>query len=163
MSAGPSFTRREGLTALGLLGPVGLLAACTSDAAPDEPLPSASPLSIAAATASAELELVALYAAVAAAFPDLAASLAPIGAQHQSHADAVAGGGTSEPSASPTPIAVPGTRSQALDLLVASERRAMRERIDACVAADEPGLARTLAFLGASEASHIPALRDLRS
>jgi hypothetical protein len=164
MSAGPSFTRRHGLTALALIGPAGLLVACSGDPAPDEPQPTPSPTSVTDRTVASERELVALYAAVAAAFPDIAQALGAIGSQHAAHARALTGSDAVDgpTGASPTPIAVPATRSAALDLLVASERRAQRERLDACVAAAEPGLARTLAFVGASEASHIPALRELR-
>ena len=42
-------------------------------------------------------------------------------------------------------------------------REAARSRIRACVAADDADLARLLTFIAASEASHVPALRDLRS
>ena len=160
----PTFTRRQGMAALALLGPVGLLAACSGDSAPDEPVPTPSPTSVADATVRSEQELVALYAAVAAAFPELSPLLTMIGDQHRAHAQAVAGSSAAPDGsgASPTPIAVPGTRAAAVDLLIASERRSQRERVDACVAATEPGLARTLAFIGASEASHIPALKEVR-
>lgn len=163
MSPVPIIRRRGllGLAALATLAPV--LSACSSDESPDEPGPTNTPLPLPAAVAAEERQLVAVYAAVAAAFPDLAPGISTIGAQHQAHADALASiEADPADSASATPIAVPGTRSEVLAFLVASERRAMRERIDACVGADQPELARTLAFIAASEGAHIPALKDLR-
>ena len=55
----------------------------------------------------------------------------------------------------------PVTAKSAVRTLIAAERAAARQRIEACVAATEPGLARTLAFIAASEASHIPALKEV--
>ena len=53
------------------------------------------------------------------------------------------------------------TVDAAIANLMAAEREAARSRIRACVAADDAELARLLTFIGASEASHVPALRDL--
>ena len=153
-----SLTRREGLTALAVLGPVGLLAACSGGSDLEPVTPTTLPATVATAAAAQEQELVVLYDAVIGALPDLAPSLRPIREQHVRHASTL--DASSRPS--PTPIDVPETLDRALVSLVAAERRAMRQRIDSCVEADVADLARTLAFIAASEASHVPALRALR-
>ena len=140
-----------------MLGPVALLAACSSGGAPDEPVPSTAEPSLASAQAAAEQALIDEYEAVIAAHPGLAAALAPLRDQHMAHADALGG----SPSAG-TAIAA-ATERAAVAALVTAERQAARERIGACVEAVEPGLARLLAFIAASEASHVPALRSLRA
>lgn len=157
----PRFTRRQGLTALAVVGPIGLLAACSSSAEPGPESSSQLPATVSAAVAAQEQELVALYVAVIAAYPVLGPSIAPIADQHRQHATSL--GASSSPSPSPTATELPETADEALAALMSAERQAMRQRIDSCVEADEPGLARTLAFIAASEGSHVPALRDLRS
>ena len=95
-----------------------------------------------------------------AAFTDLAPAaatlLATIRDQHAQHRDAL-GGTASEPARVPAPA----SPAAAIASLVAAERTASRDRIRSCVAADSPESARLLAFIAASEASHVPALRDL--
>jgi hypothetical protein len=163
-SVTPAFTRRQGLTALALLGPVGLIAACSSG--------SGATAASATATTSASLAdevvreeegLIATYEAVLAALPDLPAEtatlLGTIRDQHAQHRDALGGGSGASPSAAPT--AQPSTAADALGILVAAEREASRSRIRACVAAEDPELARLLAFLAASESAHVPALRGV--
>lgn len=157
----PRLTRRQGLTALAVLGPIGLLAACRTSAEPGPEPSSQPPAGVSSAVAAQEQELVALYEAVIAAYPALAPSITPIADQHRRHATSLDASGSPAPSLSPTDL--PETADEALTALVAAERRAMRQRIDACVEASEPGLARTLAFIAASEGSHVPALRDLQS
>ena len=160
----PSLTRRQGLTAVALLGPVGLLAACSSDeptSAPSDPASSAQPApgDPAADVSAGEQELIALYDGVIGAFPALGATLEAIRDEHRQHAAALAA--TAVPSAAV--VTAPASRSAALRLLIAAEREAMHSRIAASVAAPDPALARTLAFIAASEGSHVPALRDLRA
>lgn len=156
----PAVTRRQGLTALAILGPVGFLAACSSDSEPDPAEPTALPATVSTGVAAQEQELVAMYDAAIAAYPEVASALQVIRDQHLEHAMAL--DATSSPSPSPT-AEVAESVDAALVSLVKAERRAMRQRIDACVEAQEAGLARTLAFIAASEAAHVPALRDLRA
>lgn len=157
-------TRREGLIALALVAPAGILAACTGSAEPSPPSASASapPEDLAAEVAGEESALISTYDVVLAAATGLsdeaAALLTLIRDQHAQHLEAL--GGTAVPttsSESPSPVTV----DAAIANLMAAEREAARSRIRACVAADEPDLARLLTFIGASEASHVPALRDL--
>ena len=154
-------TRRQGLSALAVLGPIGFLAACSGRAEPEPATPTALPATVATAVAAQEQDLVALYDAAIAAFPELAVSIQPIRDQHSQHATSLDSAST--PSPLPTTIDLPETVEAALVALVSAERRAKRQRIDACVEAGEAGLARTLAFIAASEGSHVPALRDLRA
>lgn len=156
-------TRREGLIALALAGPAALLASCTSDTA--EPQPTASPTQsaegAAESVAAAEALLVASYEAAIAALPDadpaVIALLTGIRDQHTAHRDAL-GGTSAVPDGPPQPAA----QAAVIDELLAAERQAARDRIDACEAAPDPELARLLAMIGASEASHVPALREVR-
>lgn len=161
MSAtGPRLTRRQGLAALGLLGPVAVLSACSSDddavatatlSAEPEPAP---PDDLVAAE---EALLIAHYDAVLAAIPetqgDVRAALTALREQHVAHREALGGGG--EPVLDDLPD------SPSVASLVAAEKAASKARIRACVEAADPELARTLAFIAASEASHVPALKDL--
>jgi hypothetical protein len=157
-------TRREGLIALALVAPAGILAACTGSAEPSPPSASASapPADLAAEVAGEESALIAIYDALLAGVPGIGdeatALLTLIRDQHVQHRDALGATPAQPPSTAGT---APATPAAAISLLVAAEREAARSRIRACVAADEPDLARLLTFIGASEASHVPALRDL--
>jgi len=154
-------TRRQGLTAVAVLGPIGFLGACSSGAEPEPPASSSLPATVATAVAAQEQELVAFYAAVIAAYPELAEPLQAISAQHALHASTL--DPTSGPSTAPPSSDLPETAEEALAALVSAEKRATRQRIDACVEATDAGLARTLAFIAASEGSHASELRDLRA
>jgi hypothetical protein len=156
----PHLTRRQGFTALAVLGPVGLLAACSS-AEPGPTTPTEAPATVASAVAAQEQELVALYSAVMTAYPVLAPSIAAIADQHRQHAASL--DAETEPSPTPSSSEIPDSQEKALVALVSAERKATRQRVEACVEAADAGLARTLAFIAASESSHVPALRDLRS
>ena len=156
---GRGLTRREGLLALAILAPAGLLAACSGSAEPPSGSASASapPVDLAGEIAAEESALIASYDAVLAGAAGLDAAttnlLTMIRDQHAQHRDAL--GGAAE---GPPPSGAP---SPTVAALIAAERDAARSRIRACVAADDAELARLLAFIGASEASHVPALRDL--
>jgi hypothetical protein len=158
-------TRRRGLALAALAVPTVLLAACSSDDGA-APVPtgagSASPGAVDATTRQ-ESALIASYDAVLAAFPDLttesAAILASIRDQHAQHRDALGGAPDAEVAAAVTPAA---GLDATLRGLIAAERDASRVCVRACVEAADADVARTLAFIGASEASHVPALRDLR-
>jgi hypothetical protein len=162
-AAAIAITRRQGLLALALIGPIGVLAACTSSAE-TSPVGSSAAASLAPADASAqhETELIALYDAVLAAYPDLppetVAVLTTLRDQHVQHRDAL--GGSPDATAEAT---VPENATAALAALVSAEHVASRERIRACVDSTDAPTARLLALIGAAEAAHVPALRDLRA
>jgi hypothetical protein len=164
MRAVRGLTRREGLIALALVAPAGILAACTGSAEPSPPSASATapPADLAAEVAGEESELIATYDALLAGVTGLGdeatALLTLIRDQHVQHLEALGVTPAQPPASTGT---APATAAAAISLLVAAEREASRSRIRACVAADEPDLARLLTFIGASEASHVPALRDL--
>ena len=160
---GPAITRRQGLRALALIGPIGVLAACSNDSAPaPEPSPTdtAQPAP-AEASAVDESALIARYDTVLGALPDadadLLTTLTAIRDQHVQHRDAL-GGAEPQPDPSPAPAGV----TEALTALIAAERKAGKARIRACVSAEDPDAARLLALIAASESAHVPALRDLR-
>jgi hypothetical protein len=169
MSPAPGLiTRREGLLALALLAPAGLVAACTgsSPAAGSSPTGSVAadgtaPAALASDVAAQEAALVAQYesvlAAVGTADAEATAMLSAIRDEHAAHRDAL-GGSDASPPAPSSPSDLP----TAVAALVAAERDAARARIRSCVDAADAELARLLALIGASEASHVPALRDLR-
>jgi hypothetical protein len=160
-------TRRQGLLGLVALVPVGALASCSSEQAPDAPptTTAAAPPPISARVAEEEAALIALYDAAIAALPagqDQARStLELIRRQHADHLSAL-GGGQLNASAEGVPGAAPQPLQASISTLLDAERQAARDRIRSCVEATDMDLSRTLAFIGASEASHVPALRDLR-
>lgn len=155
-----SLTRRRGLLLLTVLGPAGLLAACTSQV-PSDPETSASatvsaPPDLAGDVAGEEAALIALYETAISALPTGASTertlLERIRDEHASHRLSL----TSAPmSGDIAPVTV--TRRD----LITAERRATRSRVTACSNAEDPELARLLAFIGASEAGHVAALRTL--
>ncbi len=157
-------TRREGLVALALLAPAGILVGCTgsTEPPPGSATASAPPADLAADVAAEESALIATYDALLSGVPGLdeaaTALLGLIRDQHAQHLEALGGSGA-QPPASAAPTAA--TPAAAVASLIAAEREAARSRIRACVAADDAELARLLTFIGASEAAHVPALRDL--
>ncbi|MEI6453747.1 MAG: hypothetical protein WCO31_04080 [Actinomycetes bacterium] len=102
----------------------------------------------------AEQTLITRYAEVIASFPGLAVYLEPIKAQH------------AEPLAAmqvevPAPPPEPGQPSEkaAISMLRKAELRASIDRQASCVTSADSGLARILAFIAASEASHVAVLK----
>jgi len=143
-----------------------------------------------AAVAESEADLVRAYRAAIAAVPALATVLSPWLAHHEEHLDRVSPGATvpadpvassgSEAGAGPEAGASPGARTSAgaeaeatesaapgqdpgavLAALFEAERTARRQRVSACDGAVDPGLARDLCLIAASEAQHAAALRGL--
>jgi hypothetical protein len=160
-----ALTRRQGLLGVLALGAFGGLAlsACSSPATLDQTVaPSATAAPVPPAVAD-EHALITRYDATIAAFPALAAGLTAIRNQHGEHLVAL-GVAASAPvsTASDAPLSLPTDPRAAIGALIDAERAAMRQRIDACVAATEPETARTLTFIAASEGSHVPALKDLQ-
>ena len=159
--AGPS--RRAVLVGAGLLA----VAACSSGTEPEPPKPDPD-LPIRALAADGVRGLVALYAAVSHAHPNLRAELAPLAAETTAHLSALeppatgptaSSGASASPSATAsTPVAVPATAAAARAALVRAERHEARLRVTQLVSAS-PALARLLAAIGASEATHATLLR----
>ena len=161
MSAiGPRLTRRQGLAALTLLGPVALLTACGSE---DDPTSTATlteepPAPALDSTVAAEESLlIAHYEAVLEGLgdgqADRRAALENLRDQHVAHRDALGGGELGALDELP--------QDPSIASLISAEKSASKSRIRACVEATDPELARVLAFIAASEASHVPALKDL--
>ena len=102
-------------------------------------------------------ELLAAYAATAAAHPGLAERLAPIVATHEAHLAALDTGGSPTSSGTPADRAdrrgVPARPGEALAALAARERAAARARLSQILPAS-PALARLVASIGAAEAVH---------
>jgi hypothetical protein len=159
-----ALTRRQGLIAVALAGPVAVLAACSGDAQTSPTATAAGSLAPAPedTTAAEEAVLVAAYDAALESLPGLppetAAMLTLIRDQHAQHRDAL-GGSDAEPAS----VTAPRSLDEALGALLDAERAAARSRVRACVAATNAESARLLSLIAASEASHVPALRDLRA
>jgi hypothetical protein len=159
--AGPS--RRAVLVGVGLLA----VAACSTGTEPEPPKPDPD-LPIRALAADGVRGLVALYAAVSRAHPNLRAELAPLAAETATHLSALeppATGATASPGASTSPgvtasppLAVPTSAAAARTALVRAERHEARLRVTQLVSASA-ALARLLAAIGASEATHAALLR----
>lgn len=157
-------TRRRGLVLLTVLGPIGLLAACSSESVST---PTVSASDAAAATpgpasdvAAEERQLIALYDAT---ISELPAGPSPertllerIRGEHAAHLSALTD--ASGPTEESVDLA---TAPVSLRDLIGAERRATRSRVSACVETSDPELARVLALIGASEAGHVAALRSL--
>ncbi len=109
--------------------------------------------------AESEQALIAAYDAALVALPALRARLQVLRDQHQAHLTAVTQDldvASPAPSGSVTPAR--GGQTAALRSLRRLEARATKQRIDACVAADDPELAELLARIAASESGHVVAL-----
>ncbi len=159
--AGPS--RRAVLVGAALLA----VAACSSGTEPEPPKPDPD-LPIRALAADGVRGLVALYAAVSRAHPNLRAELAPLAAETAAHLSALeppaagptasAGASTSPSATASAPVTVPATAPAARTALVRAERHEAELRVTQLASASA-ALARLLAAIGASEASHATLLR----
>ena len=145
-------SRRAVLVAASGIAGAGVLAACGDGIAASGPADDP----IATEVAAAEQALIAQYQAFIAAFPQLNAELAPILDQHADHLKAL---GVTGPSTQ-APVAASDART-AVAVLADAEREAAKSRRTSCVAATNPELARLLALIAASEASHAPALTKM--
>lgn len=147
-----------GLTVAGLAG-AGLLASCSgarepSTGASGSPAESASDDPVRARAVAAEQALIAAYDTALAEGAD--PLLEAIRAQHRAHLDALGGTAvTADATTADATTAVPPTRAA----LAVLEREAATRGREHCLEAADPELVRTLAYIAASEASHVPALR----
>ena len=137
------------LIACGASGGQGSTSGATSSPPTGSPEPDEA---IRATCATAEADLIALYDATLATFPDTA-GLSTIRDEHAAHLDAF--GVSGNPAA--TPI-VAKSQSQALKDLQKAEQAAAEARTTDCVAVGDAALARLIALIAASEAAHAVAL-----
>ena len=154
---------RRGFLASLVTGAAGVaLAACTSSG-DGGPSPSASTTpnpddQARTASEDAVRTLLVSYAAAAAAFPTLAARLAPYVSRHEQHLSALQ---PKQPSKSASPSATPtmlGNADGAVASLAAAEAAAAEAQL-AGLAAVSGGMARLLAGIAACEAAHAALLR----
>ena len=109
-----------------------------------------------------ELNLIGAYLGVIEAFPELRGSLSAIADQHRAHATEL--GATDEQLTQVTAILPAAVAPRpAIGELIARERAAAELRVETALTSNEPTTVRALTFIAASESSHIPELRDLRS
>lgn len=157
-------TRRRGLGLLAATLPMGLLTACgdaTSTSAPATTREATTGPTLTQRVTADEAALVALYDAalqvLSANDGPLRPLLETIRDQHAQHLAALNTDGVEVPQ-TPGPVSSDGVPVSAL---IEAELAAAKRRIRDCTEAQDPGLARLLAFMGASEASHVPALRSV--
>lgn len=109
--------------------------------------------------AQSEQTLIAAYDAAITAMPVLGATLRPFRDQHQAHLTAVTADlELPDVAASGSPRAAGGGQAALIRELRRLEAGAVRQRIDACVAAEDAELAALFARIGASESGHVAAL-----
>lgn len=144
-------TRREILALGAAVTAAGAVAGCSSEPTATPSAPQPEPRTV------PDLELIALYAAVRRTYPDLGTALAEIEEQHRAHVAALGEPDTSTELA----VTVAATKRAALEQCMVAERRAADLHEAACLNSDDPTLARLLAVIAASEASHVPALERL--
>ena len=165
---GPPLPRRAVLAGAAVLGATGLaagLSACSPDRASPPPPPDPDVV-LRLKVAGEVRSLLAAYAAVIATHPATGARLRPFAAETRAHDRALSGppGALATPSprtastgtragSSPTPSPVPTTPAGALAWLAGLERAAAVRRRRQLLPAG-PDLARLLASIGASEATH---------
>lgn len=190
--ASRGFTRPSRRTVL-LLGATAPLAACalfdTENSVDPAPAPPHPDDLIRDDAVAAEQQLLASYAAVTAAHPELAADLAPFVERHERHVAALlatappaepdATAATAQPAtpaATPamtespapepteavTPPPVAGDPADAVRGLRDAETAAVQERLASCLGVHDGGLARILAGIAACEATHGRLLRRVR-
>ena len=156
---------------------VGLVTGCTDE--PAETSPDAAQAApdelLRREVVAAEADLIALYAAVQVAHPELADALNAVETRHRQHFAAIGssgrvaavtrGTGTPDaPSASPDPTQAPGPAASAasipadptaaLDALRVAEETAAETRLGDCLRCEDPALAELVAAIAAGEAAN---------
>ena len=150
-------SRRDLLVAGGLLTAAG----CTRGNAPQPPEPPDPDVAIRAEVIDGVSGLKELYDVVAAAHPSLGDQLAPFAAETAAHLLALQPAGTPSPAGSPTrnspspsaTVTAPATAAEARQALSQAERDGAEARVRQLGKAS-PALARLVAAIGASEATH---------
>jgi hypothetical protein len=139
-----------------LVIPVLALAACSTDSTTPSGADASTDQSIGLASVANELDLIAQYDAAIAQFPQLATTLSPLRDQHRAHLSAL---GTPEVTGSSSPLGTrPASPQAALTQLAGAEKQAALQRLSDCLIATDEDVARTLALISASEASHVAVL-----
>lgn len=141
-------TSRRTVLIAGLLGSGFVLQGCASDdVASGTPSPSSDPdTAVRQQAAQAEADLIAAYDEAITMSND--PLLLTIRAEHQAHLQALGASGIT----ATTPTAITAADLRGL------EKEAARGCRTFCAQASDPELIRTLTFIGASEAAHVPAL-----
>jgi hypothetical protein len=108
-----------------------------------------------------ELTLIGAYLGAIKAFPELRGTLSSIAEQHRAHAREL---GATQADLSDVTAIPPSTAKAAgaLTELIKRERAAAGMRSDMAMTATDAASTRTLTFIAASEASHVPELQDAR-
>ena len=139
------------------------LAACGSD----EPAPEAIEIEPSAPpepdeTLVEELALIGAYEGTIAVHSELRGTLTTIADQHRAHAREL--GATEEDLEAIEPIPPQAASAKdAVTNLMKRERNAAQQRAQAAEQSSEPERIRALTFIAASESSHVPELKDVRS
>ena len=109
-----------------------------------------------------ELALIGAYEGTIAVHSELRGSLSTIAEQHRAHAREL--GATEDDLAAIDPIPPQAANAEeAVANLIKRERRAAEQRAKAAEQAEQTERVRALTFIAASESSHVPELKDIRS
>ena len=166
IGARPLARRRllQGAIAAPVLGATAVaLAACGSDEPPPEAVDVApSPTVEKSEALLDELALNRAYEGTLAIYPELRGSLAGIADQHRAHAREL--GATEEDFTDLEPIPPKAADArEAITNLISRERRAAEQRAQTAEQSESAEQVRAFTFIAASESSHVPELRDIRS
>ena len=139
------------------------LAACGSDEPPPEAVDiDPSPTVEKSEALLDELALVGAYEGTLAIYPELRGSLACTTDQHRTHAREL--GATEADFTDLAPIPPKATNArEAITNLISRERRAAEQRAQTAEQSESAEQVRAFTFIAASESSHVPELRDIRS
>ena len=141
---------------MALVIPMLALAACSTDSQAPSGAGAPTDQLTALASVADELDLIAQYDATIAQFPQLATTLSPLRDQHRAHLSAL---GTPEVTGSSSPLGNrPASPQAALAQLAGAEKQAAMQRLSDCLVTTDEAVARTLALISASEASHVAVL-----
>ncbi len=154
----------QGAIAAPVLGATAVaLAACGGDEPPPEAVDLApSPTVEKSEALLDELALIGAYEGTLAIYPELRGSLAGIADQHRAHAREL--GATEEDFTDLEPIPPKAANArEAITNLISRERRAAGQRAQTAEQSESAEQVRAFTFIAASESSHVPELRDIRS
>ena len=154
----------QGAIAAPVLGATAVaLAACGSDEPPPEAIDIApSPPVVKSEALLDELALIGAYKGTLAVYPELRGSLSGITDQHREHAREL--GATDEDLTDLEPIPPKAANArEAITNLISRERRAAEQRAQTAEQSESAEQVRAFTFIAASESSHVPELRDIRS
>lgn len=160
-------TRRRVLSSAVAIPAFGIAATTLAACGNDEPAPEAIEIEPSAApepdeTLLDELALIGAYEGTITVYDELRGSLSAIADQHRAHAREL--GATEAELAAVEPIPPnAGNAKQAIANLITRERNSGGQRSDAAASSDDPERIRALTFIAASESSHVPELKNIRT